>query len=97
MERTFTFEIGIGPHLWQRDKVSIRLEITRRLHDYVASIIGTDKMARLEFGFNFQQTVAERFPGLDILIHQAIQVQCTDETTDWMEVFYSLQSPWFDD
>jgi len=97
MEKTFTFEVGIGPHLWQRDVVSVEVEIPQELHDSVAESIGTDKMARLEFGFNFEQIASERFPALDALIHRAMEEQAADALQEWAEVYYCLQSPWFEE
>lgn len=97
MGDTFIFEVGIGPHLWQRDLALIEVEIPRELHDKVADFIGTEKMARLEFGFNFQQIISERFPKLDAIIHRAIEELATTELQEWPEVYYCLQSPWFDE
>lgn len=99
MEDTFKFELGIGRYPWTSGDITIEVTIPADMHDSVADSIGANKMARLEFGFSFQQIVEKRFPELNAIINNAI--------TDWIDannivredcapVYYSLQSSWFE-
>ncbi len=101
MEDCFKFKLGIGRHPWNASEVVFEVEISRELHDQVADDISTGKMARLEFGFRFQQIVEERFPELAVAIRQTIEqwLDChkVDDKNVWASVNYSLQSSWFEE
>ncbi len=99
MEDKFKFEIGIGQYLWTSGDVIIEVTIPADIHDHVANSIGSNKMARLEFGFSFQQIVEDCFPKLDAIIRDAIAkwYEANNEARNGFEpVYYSLQSSWFE-
>jgi len=97
MEQTFQFKIEFGY------SSMLVIEIPMDLHDRVCEFVGDGKMARLEFGFQFQDFLKQHFPELDKLIHEKID--------EWVKVHYSnnaflveermhkyrLQSSWFFD
>ena len=99
MEDTFKFELGIGRYPWTSGDITIEVTIPADMHDSVADSIGANKMARLEFGFRFQQMVEEKFPELDATIRNAIAKWFEANNIvreDCEPVYYSLQSSWFD-
>ena len=76
------------------------VEIPMELYERVVAEVGTDKMARLEFGFHFQEICEEKYPELDTIIHKTIEQwiqthNLGDTPAYWMH-FYRLQSPWFE-
>lgn len=93
----FQFKIGL-------DYVSgaeLLIEIPEELHQKISDSIGSDRMARYEFGFHFLAYIKEHFPEVDQLIIQKI--------ADWKRCHYALSlpdskfylyhliSPWFGD
>lgn len=98
MEDTFRFQVGIGKGLVE---ATMWLEIPRELHDRVAAFIGNDKMARLEFGYHFQDIIDRNFRELDTIIHEAIESWIHEhdlgDTAEYWMHFYSLQSSWFEE
>lgn len=98
MEDTFKFKVGMGKGFTQ---TTMWLEIPRELHDRVVTFVGNDKMARLEFGFHFQDVIDRNFRELDTIIHEAIETWIhKHDLGDMLEYgmhFYSLQSPWFEE
>lgn len=99
MEQTFQFKIGLG---YASEKILV-VEIPMDLHDRINECVGEGKMARLEFGFQFQDFIKQHFPELDMLIHERID--------EWIRAHYknnaflveermhkyTLQSPWYED
>lgn len=99
MEQTFQFKIGLG----YANEAIIVIEIPMDLHDKVAEFVGDRKMARLEFGFQFQDFIKQHFPELDKIINERID--------EWISAYYAknaflveerlhkygLLSSWFED
>ncbi len=97
MENTFKFIVGMGRYIAEAD---VEVEIPMELYERVVAEVGTDKMARLEFGFHFQEICEEKYPELDTIIHKTIEqwiqtYNLGDTPAYWMH-FYRLQSPWFE-
>ena len=49
MEDTFRFKIDLG----YADNIELWIEIPEELHQRISESVGTDKMARYDFGFHF--------------------------------------------
>ena len=94
---TFRFRISFfmysGIDLW--------IEIPRGLYQRVCDSVGSSKMERLEFGFKFSNIIKEKFPELDVLIHQEIDKWKSEHyginvSEDALHR-YGLTSSWFEE
>ena len=77
MEQTFQFKIGLG----YATEAIIVIEIPIALHNRISEFVGDGKMARLEFGFQFQDFIKQHFPELYKLIHERID--------EWIKARYA--------
>ena len=97
MDDLFRFKVGVG--YWT--EVAIWVEIPISSYNKVCEWIGSDKMARYEFGFHFQEILQEHFPDIDKLIHTKIdewtQGHYLDGFSEKAFHAYSLISAWFED
>ena len=94
---TFRFRVSLG----YAGTVDLWIEIPIELYHRVCDGVGNSKMERLEFGFKFAEIVKERFPELDTLIHQEIDLWKDEhydvDIPDHVLHIYGLTSPWFEE
>ena len=97
MEDTFRFKIDLG----YADNIELWIEIPEELHQRISESVGTDKMARYDFGFHFCDYLKEHFPELDQQIYQKIedwkQQHYGHQLPDHVLHLYGLVSPWFEE
>jgi hypothetical protein len=95
-ESTFKFRISLG----YAGTIDLWVEIPVELYKKVCESVGKSKMERLEFGFKFADIVKEKFPELDMMIHQEIDKWKSDhydvDIPDHILHMYGLTSPWFE-
>lgn len=94
-EKTFKFRISLG----YTGAIDLWIEIPLELYQRICESVGSSKMERYEFSFNFPYHVKEKFPELDTIIIQQIDKWKSEHYgLDWPDNvlhLYGLTSTWF--
>lgn len=97
MDEVFRFKVGMGCGV----EDVIEVEIPIALYNKVREWVGSETMARYEFGFHFQEILQDKFPEIDQIIHakigEWIQGHYLNGASEKLLHHYSLLSAWFED
>ena len=95
--RIFRFRISF---VWYSD-VDLWIEIPMELYQKICDSVGSSKMERYEFCFKFSDIIKEKFPELDTLIHQEIDIWNSElygvDIPDEVLHRFGLTSSWFEE
>jgi len=97
MDGVFSFRVGMGFGV----EAVIVVEIPILLYNKVCEWVGSETMARYEFGFHFQEILQDKFPEIDKNIHAKIDEWIHEhyliDISEKVLHHYSLQSSWFEE